>query len=196
MREFVIAARTGQAFKIKRGETFSVVDIEGQQVADLFAVNATSFAEFFSAAATIDCKESLAVSTGDILYSNLYQPLLTILEDEVGVHDFLFPACRPEMYRHFYAEPPGHSNCFDNINASLAQQGVPRFNTIQPMNIFMNTSVTPDKKLLIEPPISRSGSKITFIAEKDLLVSISACSVTQGACNAGSCKPVLVQIWD
>lgn len=59
MRELMIDKQTGQAFKINKGERFSVVDIEGQQVADLFAVNASAFDEFFSAPVTIDCKESL-----------------------------------------------------------------------------------------------------------------------------------------
>lgn len=59
MKNLIIDKQTGNAFKVNKGETFSVVDIEGQQVADLFAVSATSFDEFFSAPVTIDCKESL-----------------------------------------------------------------------------------------------------------------------------------------
>lgn len=196
MREFMIAKQTGQAFQITRGKRFSVIDIEGQQVADLFAVNSHAFDEFFSAAVTIDCKESLFISAGDILYSNRYQPMITIIEDEVGVHDVMIPSCRAETYQHFYNVGHRHSNCFDNLNESLKPYGIPQFHTIQPFNIFMNTTVTQDKTILIEPPVSRAGSKITFQAEMDLIVGISACSITEGACNAGRCKPVLFQIMD
>ncbi|MFS0920247.1 DUF1989 domain-containing protein [Brevibacillus sp. 179-C 1.1 NHS] len=194
MREILIEKQTGTAFRIKSGEHFSVIDIEGQQVADLFAVNAAAFDEFFSAAVTIDCKEAFVVSTGDILYSNKYQPMLTIIEDEVGVHDLLFPACRAETYQHFFNESQRHSNCFDNLNGSLGQFQIPAFPTIQPFNIFMNTTVTPDRKIMINPPISKAGDKITFRAEMDVVVGISACSVIEGPCNGWRCKPVLVQI--
>ena len=196
MRELMIDKQTGQAFKIKSGEKFSVIDIEGQQVADLFAVNASAFDEFFSAPVTIDCKESLFFSTGDILYSNKYLPMLTIIEDDVGVHDMMIPSCRLETYRHFYNVNHHHSNCFDNLNNSLKAYGIPYFNSIQPFNIFMNTTITQDKTIIINPPVSKSGSKITFRAEMDLIVGISACSITEGACNAGRCKPVLVQFID
>jgi uncharacterized protein len=47
MREILIEKQTGKAFVIKSGEHFSVIDIEGQQVADLFAVKATAYDEFF-----------------------------------------------------------------------------------------------------------------------------------------------------
>ncbi|RXZ77634.1 urea carboxylase-associated family protein [Paenibacillaceae bacterium] len=194
LREITIAKQTGQAFKINKGERFSVIDMEGQQVADLFAVNSNEFDEFFSAAVTIDCKESLSISIGDILYSNRYQPMMTIIEDDVSVHELLIPSCRAETYQHFYNVGHHHSNCFDNINASLKQHGIPPFNSIQPLNIFMNTAVTPEQTILIRPPVSKAGDKITFKAELDLIVCISACSISEGACNAGRCKPVLIQI--
>lgn len=196
MRELMIEKQTGQAFKIKKGQKFSVVDIEGQQVADLFAVNASAFDEFFSAPVTIDCKESIFFSTGDILYSNKYLPMLTIIEDEVGVHDMMIPSCRLETYQHFYNVHHYHSNCFDNLNDCLKAYGIPYFNSIQPMNIFMNTTITEDRKIMINPPVSIAGSKITFSAEMDLIVGISACSIKDGACNAGRCKPILVQFID
>ena len=35
--------------------------------------------------------DSAALTVGDRLYSNLNAPLLTVVEDSVGVHDILFP---------------------------------------------------------------------------------------------------------
>jgi uncharacterized protein len=122
--------------------------------------------------------------------------MLTITEDEVGVHDVIIPACRAETYQHFFNESERHSNCFDNLNESFGQFQIPAFPMIQPFNIFMNTTVTPDKKVLIHPPISMAGNRITFQAEMDVVVGISACSVSEGPCNGWRCKPVLVQIWD
>lgn len=108
----------------------------------------------------------------------------------------MIPSCRLETYRHFYNVNHYHSNCFDNLNDSLKAFGIPNFHSIQPTNIFMNTTITQDKAIIIELPVSKAGSKITFRAEMDLVVGISACSITEGACNAGKCKPVLVQFID
>lgn len=194
MKEYIIEKQTGRAFELKKGESISVIDIEGKQVADFFAVNANNYNEFFSAGVTVDCKESLLITKDDVLYTNMYHPMFTIIQDDVGVHDMMIPCCRPEMYEHFYNNSERHSNCFDNINQILQEFGVPRFNTLQPMNIFMNTSIIPDKTIVINPPLSKPGDRITLKAEMDVIVCISACSVSEGSCNNWECKPVKVVI--
>ena len=194
MREYMIEKQTGRAFQIKAGETITIIDIEGKQVADFFAVHTLDHNEFFSAGVTIECKDSLLVTKGDTLYTNLYRPMLTIVHDDVGVHDLMFPCCRTETYNHWFQNGEGHSNCFDNINQSLHEFGISPFKTLQPMNLFMNTSVTPEKNVVIAPPLSNPGDKITLKAEMDAIVSISACSVSEGPCNNWTCKPVMVRI--
>ena len=52
--------------------------------------------------ATRDVLQSTDIKETDILYSNLYRPMLTLLKDTVGKHDLLSPACRPEMYKLLY----------------------------------------------------------------------------------------------
>ncbi|MBE9917035.1 urea carboxylase-associated family protein [Paenibacillus donghaensis] len=47
MKEYIIEKQTGRAFEVQKGETISVIDIEGKQVADFFAVNANNYNEFF-----------------------------------------------------------------------------------------------------------------------------------------------------
>ena len=73
MKEILIKEGTGIAFKVNKGEIIKVMDVEGQQVADLFAVNFKNHLEFFSASVTLDCKESIKITTGDYLVSNLYK---------------------------------------------------------------------------------------------------------------------------
>lgn len=194
MKEFIIEKQTGKAFKIKKGDSISVIDIEGKQVADFFAVNATNFSEYFSAPVTIDCKESLSITKGDTLYTNLYQPMFEIITDDVGIHDLMIPCCRPEMYDHFFSNGTGHSNCFENINKSLREFAVPYFTSIQPLNIFMNTDISLEKKIIINPPLSQPGDKITLKAKMDSIISVSACSVVEGECNGGKCKSIKIII--
>lgn len=119
--EYIISACSGKRIDVKRGQRITVMDIEGGLVADFFAVSVLSSEEFLSPAVTLACHESLKLNVGDELYTNLYHPMFRILSDDVGVHDLLFPSCRPEMYNFFYQNGGGHPNCFDNINGVLGE---------------------------------------------------------------------------
>lgn len=192
MREIFIEEGTGIALTVKKGELLKIVDVEGQQVADLFAVNLNNHSEFFSAAVTIDCKESLKITKGDTLFSNLYNAMLNIVDDTVSTNDMLFPCCRSETYEFFYNNGSGHKNCFDNINNSLSSLGVNPFKELRPFNIFMNTNINLSGELQINPPISKSGDHVTLQVEMDLIICVSACPLVEGSCNAGRSKPIRV----
>ena len=137
MREYFIPACGGAAIEMAEGETVTVIDVEGGQVADFFAERAGDPDEFLSPAVTIDCNESLRLHIGDCLYTNLYRPMFQIIYDEVGKHDLLFPCCRPEMYDFFYQNRDGHPNCYDNINQAMGECRP----IIQPINLFMYTAI-------------------------------------------------------
>ena len=92
MREYFIPACGGAAIEMAEGETVTVIDVEGGQVADFFAERAGDPDEFLSPAVTIDCNESLRLHIGDCLYTNLYRPMFQIIYDEVGKHACCFPA--------------------------------------------------------------------------------------------------------
>lgn len=74
--EYIIRSCSGLKIEAKKGQTISVIDMEGGQVADFFAEAAENPNEFLSTGVTIDCNESLKLNVGDILYSNFYNPLL------------------------------------------------------------------------------------------------------------------------
>jgi len=98
------------------------------------------------------------------------------------------------MYTYFYQNGQGHPNCFDNINQRLQELGVAPFYDLQPFNIFMHTSITPDKKVTVEVPLSQPGDCLSLQAQMDSLVSVSACSVNESTCNNGNCTAVKVII--
>lgn len=190
MREFLISPCSGRAFDLKKGQSFAVVDVEGGQVADFFAECAGNADEFLSPGVTLDCHESLKLNVGDALYSNLYRPMFEIVSDDVGAHDLLFPSCRPEMYDFFYGNGDGHPNCLDNLNRALSERRA----IIQPVNLFMHTSVTPDGKITIHPPVSKAGDRIVLRALMDVRVTIAACSVSESDTNSHKCSAIRVEI--
>jgi Domain of unknown function (DUF1989) len=63
---------------------------------------------------------------GSVLYSRRSRPLMTIVEDDVGTHDFLYAPCSPKMFEIGYGVSTPHPNCLENLTASLAAFVVPR----------------------------------------------------------------------
>ena len=190
MREYAVAPCSGVGFDVKKGEKVSVIDVEGEQVADFFAVCAEHDDEFLSTAVTLDCNESIRLHVGDTLYTNRYRPMFRIVRDDVGEHDILFPSCRRETYDFFYGNGEGHPNCFDNLNEALSQK---RYQ-IQPVNLFMSATIAPDGKVTIHPARSKAGDSIVLDALSDARVAVAACSVSEGACNGGRCTGVKIVV--
>lgn len=189
-KEYIIPPCSGIKIDVKQGQNITVIDIEGGQVVDFFAeVNGNS-AEFLSTGVTIDCNQSLKLNIGNVIYTNLYRPMMKILSDDVGEHDLLHPCCRPEMYNFFYHNGKEHPNCFDNINKALGEHRT----IITPVNLFMYTKINTDGSISVEKPVSKAGDKIVLQALMDIRLGIAACSVSESKCNSGKCSSIKVVI--
>ena len=55
----IIEARTGTAFKLKKGEYLTVTDIEGEQVSDMLAYNIEDIREVISSGRSLDYAENI-----------------------------------------------------------------------------------------------------------------------------------------
>lgn len=191
-QEYIINACSGKAIDILKGQKLTIIDVEGKQVADFFAESKQAQNEFLSTAVTIDCNESLRLNVGSIIYTNLYNPMFRLISDDVGEHDLLHPCCRKETYDFFYSNGDAHPNCFDNININLREKRV----SISPINFFMYTKISTDGSISIQNPLSKPGDRVVLIAEMDALLSIAACSVSEGLCNGGKCSSIKVIVED
>ena len=189
-REYIIPACSGMKIDVKQGQSITVIDIEGGQVVDLFAEVNGNVNEFHSTGVTIDCNESLKLNVGDIIYTNLYRPMIKVITDDVGEHDLLHPCCRPEMYDFFYHNGEEHPNCFDNINRVLDEQRA----VIVPVNLFMHTKISTNGSISVEEPVSKAGDKIVLKALMDITLGVAACSVSESKCNRGTCSPVKIVV--
>lgn len=192
--EYIIEPMSALSIKVKKNSLIEIIDIEGQQVVDFFALNTNNQNEFLSAGVTIDCNESLKVHSGSIIYTNLYNKMFTIIEDDVCEHDLLHPCCRPEMFDFFYNNGAGHLNCLDNINNAFSELSFNKRTEITPFNIFMYTKIMPDGKISVETPLSKPGDKIVLKAEIDVVLGIASCSVSESKCNGGKSRPIKVII--
>ena len=190
MKEYIVRSMTGIHVHLSEGETLRVIDVEGAQVADLFAVNEMNTNEILSPGVTIDCNGSLKITTSDALYSNLYNEMFEITGDTVGSHDLIHPCCRPEMYDYFYQNGSNHPNCLENINRLLDELGLQTQSIITPFNIFMNTKIAEDGTIRVETPKSKPGDFLELLALMNVHAFLSACSVSESKCNGGRCTPI------
>ena len=188
-----IAPRSGVAFTLDRGQCLTVIDPEGEQVADLLAFNRHDTAEVISSGRTLDYAGRLFLTIGDPIYSNRSRVLLRIVADTVGRHDFLLTPCSADTFRIIYGDTAPHRGCFGNLKAALSPYGIGPDQIPVAFNVFMNVRVDGETGVLVvAPPLSRAGDHATFEAEDDLIVGLTACSALQS--NNGSFKPIRYRI--
>lgn len=170
----LVPARTGRAVRVERGRLVRVVDVEGQQVGDLFAYvagHAGVTGEHLSASHTRTATSRLFPAIGEAFVTNLRQPILTLVEDNSpGRHDLLIAACDDARYAALGV--PDHPSCARNLRTAL---GVDVDVVPQPVNVFMQVPVTADDTLDWLPATTAPGDSITFRAELDCVVVVSAC---------------------
>jgi hypothetical protein len=184
--------QTGTAFELAKGQQLRVLDPEGEQVADFIAFNRSDKTEWLSSGRSIDYANRIYLTKGDLLYSNRSRPMLTIVEDDVGRHDFLLTPCSPETFQIIYNNHAAHPSCFANLASHLAPFGIAPDSIPTTFNIFMNVEVAANGELKILPPQSKAGDAIVLRAEMDLIVGLTACSAEMS--NNYRFKPIEFEV--
>lgn len=185
-----LAPQTGTGFELLAGQELTVVDPTGGQVSDLYLVGALDCRERLSSGRTIDYANKVFFTTGDVLYSNRSRPMVRIVDDSCGRHDFLLTPCSQQTFDILYPDLGGasHPSCFGNLCQALRPYGVEPDDIATTFNVFMNVWSAPDGELHIDPPTSVAGDRFVLRAEMDLHVGLTACSAEKS--NGGVCKPI------
>jgi uncharacterized protein YcgI (DUF1989 family) len=188
----ILEPQTGTAFELQRGQVLRVIDVEGEQVADLVAFARDQKTEWLSSGRSIDYANKIYLTAGDILYSNRSRPMFTITGDDVGRHDFLLTPCSRETFQIIYKNTAEHPSCFANLSEHLARFGILPDAIPTAFNIFMNVEIGREGTLSILPPLSKAGDAVTLRAEMDLIVGLTACSAEMS--NNYKFKPIAFEI--
>ncbi|MCP1548301.1 MULTISPECIES: DUF1989 domain-containing protein [Methylorubrum] len=188
-----IPPRSGAAFTLDRGQRLTVIDPQGEQVADLVAFSRNDLDEVISSGRTIDYASRIFLTTGDPIYSNRSNVLLRIVEDTVGRHDFLLTPCSADTFRIIYGDEHPHRGCFGNLAEALAPYGIEPDRIPVAFNVFMHVTIDGQSgEIAVRPPLSRAGDRVSFVAEADLVIGLTACSALQS--NNFSFKPIHYEI--
>ena len=170
------------AFELAAGQVLRIVDLEGQQVADLIAFRRDDHADKLSVHNTLLLNGTIYVTTGHALVSTHCTTLMTIVADTVGVHDLIAGSCSEHTNAVRYGVR-GTPSCRRNFELALEPYGIPLREIPYSFNVFMNVPVTSEGTAIVEP-VSTPGDFIDLRAETDLLVAISNCPQERNPCNA------------
>ncbi len=197
--DHTIPSGEGWMHAIKAGNTFRIVDLEGNQAVDTLFYNAADHSERYSAVDTIRAQSNIYLTTGTQLISTAGRALLTITADTCGRHDTLGGSCAAESNMVRYALEKRHMhNCRDTFLKVIARFGgdFSKRDLTSNINFFMNVPVTPEGGLTFEDGISEAGKYVELRAEMDVICLISNCPQLNNPCNGFDPTPVRVLIWD
>lgn len=179
----------GAAVPLRAGQILHLVNTHGGQVVDAWALNAADLAEHMSVEHTRRMTGQLFPAVGDDLLSNRRNPMLRLEEDSWGGdHDTLCAACDPWLYRHYGVEGH-HRSCHENFNEALFAQGLVPPSLPNPLNLWMNVSISDNRSMQLNRPTSAAGDHIRLRALMDVVVVMSACPMDISPVNAGDGTP-------
>jgi urea carboxylase-associated protein 1 len=188
---------------VRKGQTFRILDLEGNQAVDTLFYNADNAEERYSAVDTIQRQRQIYLTTGSVLYSSEGNAMLTITADTCGRHDTLGGACAAESNTVRYdLEKRSMHSCRDNFmhainhSACVHERNVSKRDISANINFFMNVPVTEQGELSFADGISSAGKYVEMHAEMDVLVLISNCPQLNNPCNAYNPTPIQLLVWD
>lgn len=185
--------------EIDQGQTLRIIDLEGNQAVDVIFYNRDDAAEHYSATDTILRQGGIYLTTGSVLYTDLGNPMLTIVADTCGRHDTLGGACAAESNTVRYAlQKKFMHSCRDNYLTALqhADIGLGKRDLVPNINFFMNVPVTESGQLTFEDGVSAPGKYVELRAEMNLWMLVSNCPQLNNPCNAYNPTPARFLLWN
>jgi uncharacterized protein len=196
LREVVIPGAEGRAIEVRAGEYLSIIDLEGQQVADFVAIQTGDRRRHLSVHQTRSAPRRWQIQVGDQLLDNDRAPMFEIVRDDVGVHDLFFSACSPNLYLQRFGLTD-HRSCRMILYEALAPHGVADpLDVPDPINIFMDSPPQPDGNFAFNPAPSKPGDRIVLRCLVDCIAAVSACPMDLSPINGGASTSLKLEVSD
>jgi uncharacterized protein len=183
-----IPANSGWGREMTKGQ---VLRLTARTIIDFACVNLHNIDERFDQARTKVYNMKIWISTGDVLYSKLNNPMMTIIEDQFagqGYHDLQYGTCsgprfarakeegRLNQYHHGDDIPIPDHGCWENLIAGFKPWGVPPEYIPSPLNVFQHVDIdTKSGEIKHSPNRPEKPIHVDLRAEMDLVVAASAC---------------------
>jgi urea carboxylase-associated protein 1 len=196
IQETVLPARSYLTFELRTGQVVRIIDLEGQQVADMVFFNLNKLAEKFSPNNTVTLNGNVYLSNGGKLYSDQANVMCSLVADTVGRHDFIAGSCSEGTNRLRYGEQAiGKATCRGNLTLALSPHGIAMKDIPYTFSVFMNAPVAPDGGFTIDSARSKPGDYIDLQAEMDCLIAISNCPQELNPVNGPGPSPLKLVVY-
>ena len=178
---------------VPRGHFLTIIDLEGQQGVDFLCYNADQPAERYHAPNTLKAIQTLKLTSGHTLYSDVARPMFTITHDSLDGHDTIGGCCSAPSNAMLYGVT-GVPGCRENFLRELKKHGLGRKDIVPNINFFCdvpvnNNQVAPE---VFVPSKSGPGDYVTLQAKMNALAVISNCPQVNNPCNNG--KPSAIRV--
>jgi len=200
--EFVIPARHGRAFVVRRGQVFRIFPMEDGQVGDCVFYNAADHREWFHVGQSWAINGILGTGTSKSFRHFYSKPprenvMMTVLEDTYANHwGNMGGRCSSRLYQLRDRIAAGHRSCQENLTEALAPYGLSGDEVMDVFNVFMNVDLHPDGSFKIRPTTVTRNDYIELRAEMDILAAVSACPADTSPTNGGQCRPLGIRIYE
>ena len=179
LQEIRVDAKTAKAYVVRAGEYIQIIDVAGRQMTDFQCFSRRKLDQGLENALDGTVTRTMtgrAYPTPGLLSKMFgfdFEPLVEIVQDTVGRHDFFATACTSRYYDD--VGYPGHVNCTENFNHALKPHGVAARKGWEAINYFYNTRVDDHNQLYYDEAWSRPGDYVLMRALTDLVCVSSAC---------------------
>lgn len=189
-----IPPQSGALVTVPAGGLLRIIDVEGSQVADLFAVAVGDHDQWLSVSASRTAAGRLFPVVGEAFVTGDYRPLLSFERDDTpGVHDMLAAPCSATMYE-LLGHSGYHPSCSDNFRTAAERVGWRPPAVPDPVNFFQNMPVGADGQTTPLAALTVPGDSVTLRAETDVHVIVTACSMDLKPINGDRCTPIRLEV--
>lgn len=175
MKSVTIEAKHGGAFQINQGGRFEVTDPTGSQAVDFIAFPSSDISKGFSSRYTYRRTGKVRFEVNDSLYTTTGERILTMTQDDCGIHDLLLAPCNEWVVSDYYGQE-NEQGCRENLQGVLEPYGVEPLQLQEVLNLFTQVTITDHKYLDFREPPSKEGDTVEFRADCDAIVGIAPCS--------------------
>jgi urea carboxylase-associated protein 1 len=190
--EIVPAGKPWSAI-ISAGHYLTIIDIEGQQGVDFLCYNADNPEERYHAPNTLKAIQTIKLTEGHNLYSDIARPIFTITHDSGHGHDTIAGCCSAPSNKMLYGveDVPG---CRENFLSELARHGLGRKDIVPNINFFCDVPVNANQMAanVFVAGGSQPGDYVSLKAGMNALAVISNCPQLNNPCNSG--KPTEIRV--
>ncbi|MFS8102639.1 DUF1989 domain-containing protein [Lentzea alba] len=179
-----VAPNASWSAVVEAGHVLTIVDVGGNQSGDCLIYNAADTEERYSVPDTLAWQGNAYVRTGTVLRSNLGNPLMTVVGNEIDRQDTIGGACSKESNTLRYGHHVMfHHGCRENFLSEGQKHGLGLRDLVSNLNWFMNVPVEADGALGIVDGMSAPGKRVAIRADMDVLVLVSNCPQMNNPCN-------------